>query len=167
MLTREQLAPHEWHVVRDAPHLVMMAVSAAGGSPLDRMIERRAGMRAIVEAADRTHPLVRALAEAPQILEAQEGIQQWFHGLADGERTPQGLQERALQAVSHALDAIAEHGKGEDLMLYTDFLLAIARRVARAAREGDVLGIGGKRVSAAEAQFLRKLEGIAATVVGA
>lgn len=167
MLTREKLAPEEWRVMRDAPHLVMMAVSAAGGSPMDRMLERHAGMRSIVEASDSPHPLIRALADAPQIMEAQDDIYRWFYRLADAERTPEGLQERALQAMSQALDVVAEHGKGEDVLAYTEFALMLATRVARAAREGDVMGLGGKRVSAAEAAFIRRLEGIAATVVAA
>lgn len=167
MLTRDMLTAEEWATVRDTPHLVMLAVSAADGSPLDAFLERRAGMRSIVEGSNSTHPLVRAIAEGAEIMAAQDAVAEWLYRLADGDRTADFLQERALQSMSRALDVIAERGKGEDMILYTGFVLAMAMRVARAAREGDVLGIGGKRVSEGEASFIRKLEGIAASTTDA
>jgi hypothetical protein len=41
-------------------------------------------------------------------------------------------------------------------------VLALAMRVARAAREGDFLGIDGVRVSAGEIEFIDKLKGLSA-----
>ena len=46
MLTRDQLKPNQWLSVRNTPHHVVLAVSAAGGSPLDDMLERNAGLQA-------------------------------------------------------------------------------------------------------------------------
>lgn len=167
MLTRERLTDEEWCTVRDAPHLVMMAISTAGGSPMDQMLERHAGMRGVVEASDSPHPLVRSLAAAPEIMLAQDAVQRRLHRLPDTERTPAGLQELALQAMSQALDVVAGHGTDQDLREYAEFVQSLAHKVARAAREGDVLGIGGRRISGAEAAFLERLAGIAATVVPA
>ena len=39
-----------------------------------------------------------------------------------------------------------------------DFVLALATRVARSAREGDLLGIGGELVSSGERAFIALLE---------
>ena len=167
MLTRDQLSQEEWRAVRAAPHLVLLAVSAASGTPFDRMLERHAGMRGVTDALDSTHPLVRSLADAAEIVDAQDEIQRWIYRLADAERSAVGMQERALQAFSHALDVLVARGGGDDLMMYSDFVIRLANRVARAAREGDVLGVGGKRVSLAEAEFIRRLEVIAGSVVRA
>ena len=82
MLTRERLSREDWHAVRTTPHLVLLAVSATGGGPLHRMLERHAGMRGVTDAADSAHPLVRALADAPEIVEAQDEIQRWQVHLA-------------------------------------------------------------------------------------
>jgi hypothetical protein len=38
--------------------------------------------------------------------------------------------------------------------------------VAKAAREGDVLGLGGQRVSAQESDFISKLESLARAKTG-
>ena len=35
MLTRDKLTDADWDVIRNTPHLVMLAVSGAGGSGLD------------------------------------------------------------------------------------------------------------------------------------
>lgn len=37
-------------------------------------------------------------------------------------------------------------------------MLSLANRVARAAREGDVMGIGGELVSAGERRFIERLD---------
>jgi hypothetical protein len=41
---------------------------------------------------------------------------------------------------------------------YCDFVITLATRVARTAREGDVLGIGGELVSSGERGFIALLE---------
>jgi hypothetical protein len=37
-------------------------------------------------------------------------------------------------------------------------VISLARRVARAAKEGDLLGVGGTLMSPPEQQFIRRLE---------
>ncbi len=158
MLTREKLTIVQWQAVRNTPHHVIVAVSAAGGSPFDEMLERAAGLQAIVDAINSTHPLVRAVADGPQIMHAQDDIRRWYYTLDDAHRTPQTLQEKALEAAQHALDALVTQGNIDDVLHYGEFVLALANRVARAAREGDVLGLGGELVSAGERQFLERLD---------
>src|SRR5829696_7904830 len=74
MLTRERLADHHWVSIRNTPHHVIIAVSSAGGSPFDEMLERNAGLQAIVDAMNSTHPLLREIAVAQQIMQAQDHI---------------------------------------------------------------------------------------------
>jgi len=162
MLTREKLTIIQWRAVRNTPHHVVVAVSAAGGSPFDDMLERNAGLQAIVDAMHSTHPLLREIAHSTQIMEAQTEIRSWFYTIEKPHRTPQTLQQKALESMHHALDALDVHGGPEDLLHYADFVLATATRVARAAREGDLLGVGGELVSKAERDFIQQLEAAAA-----
>jgi len=76
----------------------------------------------------------------------------------EGHRTPDRLQEKALETARHALEALGTHGSAEDLMHYGEFVLSLATRVARAAREGDVMGIGGELVSEKERKFIERLD---------
>ncbi|MGI9247086.1 MAG: hypothetical protein ACR2I8_10375 [Steroidobacteraceae bacterium] len=158
MLTREQLTADQWEAVRDTPHHVIVAVSVAGGSAFDEMLERAAGLRGIVEARDSAHPLLSEIAGAQHIMHAQNGIRRWYYTLQEPERTPRNLQDKALETARNALDALGTHGTADDLLHYGQFVLSLADRVARAAREGDVLGIGGQLVSDEERRFIERLD---------
>jgi hypothetical protein len=162
MLSREKLSAEAWTAIRNTPHLVMLAVSGAGGSALDTMLERHAGLKGIVEGMHSTHPLLRQIAEAPEILQAQESIRSWIYKLSDQERTQSRIQEKALDSMGESLAVLGTQGGTHDVSLYRDFVLALAMRVARAAREGDFLGIDGVRVSAGEIEFIDKLKGLSA-----
>jgi hypothetical protein len=158
MLTRDKLSAVQWRAVRDTPHHVVVAVSASGGSPFDEMLERAAGMQGIVDATHSTHPLVSEIGGSTHIMHAQDDIRKWFYTLDESHRTPDRLQEKALETARHALEALGTHGSAEDLMHYGEFVLSLATRVARAAREGDLLGIGGELVSEKERRFIDRLD---------
>lgn len=161
MLTRDKLTDLDWDAIRNTPHLVMLAVSGAGGSALDEMLERKAGLMGIAEGMHSTQSLLRELAGSTEIMKAQDEIRALVHGLPDSQRTPARMQEQALASMGRALDAIAANGSPDDLSGYVDFVLATATRVAKAAREGDILGLGGKLVSQDESDFIARLESLA------
>jgi hypothetical protein len=160
MVTRERLTDGQWRAVRNAPHHVIVAVSASGGSPFDEMLERAAGLQGIVDAMHSTHPLLREIAGSVHIMHAQDDVRAWYYTLEDGRRTPASLQDKALESARQALDAIDSHGSADDLLQYGDFVLSLATRVARAAREGDLFGVGGELVSRNERLFIDQLEGL-------
>lgn len=158
MLTRDRLTDDQWTSVRNAPHHVIIAVSAAGGSAFDEMLERAAGLQGIVDGMHSTHPLLREIAVSDQILRAQDQVRAWYYTLEDGQRTPSSLQAKALNSLGQALEVLGSHGGHADVLHYSDFVLALAMRVARAAKEGDLLGVGGKLVSDAERAFIERIE---------
>jgi hypothetical protein len=160
MLTRDKLTDAQWNAIRTTPHLVMLAVSAAGGTPFEEWRERKAGLRGIADALNSSNPLLQAIADSAQIVEAEEEIRAWYYSLPDAERTHASLQERALGSARLALDAVRAQGSAEDAVQYGDFVLSTASRVARVAREGDFLGIDGERISRAERDFIARLEGV-------
>jgi hypothetical protein len=160
MLTRDKLTIVQWQAVRNTPHHVIIAVSSSGGSPFDEMLERAAGLQAIVDAINSTHPLVSEIAGSTHIMEAQDDIRRWYYTLEEPHRTPQNLQDKALETARHALEALGTHGTATDLMHYGEFVMSLANRVARAAREGDMFGIGGELVSASERRFIERLDQI-------
>jgi len=161
MLTRENLNPAEWRDVRDTPHHVIVAVSVSGGSPFDEMLERKAGLQAVVDAMHSTHPLLRDIAVAENIMKAQTDVREWYYTLPEGQRTPAVLRNKALESMGRALDAISAHGAPQDRLHYVEFIVALANRVAMAAREGDVLGVGGQLVSKEESGFIERLHSLA------
>jgi len=160
MLTRDKLTVVQWQAVRNTPHHVIIAVSAAGGSAFDEMLERAAGLKGIVDASHSSHPLVSEIGGSTHIMQAQDDVRKWYYTLDEGHRTPDRLQEKALETAKHALEALGTHGSAEDLMHYGEFVLSLATRVARAAREGDIMGIGGELVSEKERRFIERLDGL-------
>jgi hypothetical protein len=160
MLTRDKLTVAQWRSIRNTPHHVVIAVSSAGGSPFDEMLERTAGMQAIVDAMHSTHPLLREIASSVDIMQAQNEIRAWYYTLPEAQRTPATLQQKATESLQQALDALDAHGGPEDLLQYSEFVLSTATRVARAAREGDLFGVGGELVSRTEREFIQKIEAL-------
>jgi len=160
MLTREKLNDADWAVIRDTPHLVIIGISSTGGSPMDELLEHTAGMNSIVDGMNSTHPLIREIAVAANIMQAQKSAQSWYRSLDQAKRTPVALQEKAIDSMKGAIAVLRAHGGPEDLLQYSDFVRSLAMRVARAAREGDVLGVGGELVSAGERKFLDRLEAL-------
>ena len=160
MLTRENLNDADWAVIRDTPHLVIIGISSTGGSPMDELLEHTAGMKSIVDGMNSTHPLIREIAVGVNIMQAQKSAQAWYRSLDQAMRTPVALQEKAIDSMKGAIDVLRAKGGPEDLLQYSDFVRSLAMRVARAAKEGDVLGVGGELVSAGERKFLERLEAL-------
>ena len=158
MLTRDQLTDDQWRTVRNTPHHVVIAVSAVGGSLLDEMLERAAAMAGIVDALNSRHPLVQGIAASADIMVAQEQVRRWFHELEDSERHAANLQAKALAMFQDAVSTLQDRGHHDDVRHYSDFVISLALRVARTAREGDVFGIGGELVSSEERTFIAMLE---------
>jgi hypothetical protein len=158
MLRREELTDAEWLIVRNAPHHVALAVSASEGSLLDEMLERAAALAGIVDAANSRYSLLSGIAAGPEIMAAQDQLRAWIHGLDDSERTPARLQDKAMALFRDAINTLHSRGGHDDVEHYCAFVIGLATRVARAAREGDLLGFGGQLMSGSEQSFIAKLE---------
>jgi hypothetical protein len=117
-------------------------------------------MKSIVDAMNSTHPLIREIAVGQNIMQAQKSIQSWYRSLAEVDRKPASLQEKALDSMKGAIDVLRAKGGPEDLLQYSDFVRSLATRVARAAKEGDVLGVGGELISPGERRFLERIEAL-------
>lgn len=157
LLSREMLTDEQWAVLRDAPQLVIQAISASGGSRLDSLLERKAGARAVEGGRNNDHPLIRALALPVEIDAALSNVAartQTGDTATDGH---EALVRSAIDAVAQAAEVLRSVGGELDLYAYREFVLGVARVVAEAAREGDFIGLGGHRVSDAERAVIASL----------
>jgi hypothetical protein len=150
LLTQASLSPDQWAVLRVAPHLVVVAVSASEGSRLDTVLERAAGKAAIANGINNDHPLVRAIAGTAEVEAAAAAITALVTDARGSLRAPPELLLIATEAARRAADVLRVQGGELDRHAYREFVLGVARKVAEAAREGDILGIGGRLVSDAE-----------------
>jgi hypothetical protein len=151
LLTREALSDDQWTVLRDTPYLVALAISEAGGSRVDALLERGAGAKAIADGINSDHPLIRAIGHQPEMDRVIEAMQGRFVGV--GGRTklsPAEFKEIAVESAQRAFAILAGAGSELDLYAYRSFVTTVSRAIAEAAREGDLLGIGGTLVSDGE-----------------
>jgi hypothetical protein len=70
------------------------------------------------------------------------------------------LPQRAETALREALRVLEEKATPEEVEAYREFVLKVAETVARAHKEGGVLGIGGKEISESEQAALDELAGV-------
>lgn len=150
LLTQASLSPEQWAALRNLPHLVALAVSASAGSPIDLLFERAAGRAAIANGINNDHPLVRAIAARGEIAAAAAAVRALVTESHGTHRPPEDLLPLATEAARHVADVLRVHGGELDRYAYRQFVVGVARKVAEAAREGDVLGLGGRLVSDAE-----------------
>jgi hypothetical protein len=150
LLGRDELTDEQWSVLCAAPQLVLLAVSASGGSRLDAVLERSAGIRAIENGRNNDHPLIRAIAAPEAIAVAQESVASKAYGKAGTLVDAKDLLALATSSVQAAAGVLRQSGGELDLYAYREFVAGVARAVAEAAREGDFIGIGGRLVSDGE-----------------
>lgn len=157
MTSKTDFSVDEWRTLREAPHWVVVAAAAAGGSGLfGTLKEAMAPAGALVEAIKGSNELLRAVCDRDEMKAAVDEIRA-------GAKTT-GFQEaqahfhqQAISKSQAALRIIKTKGTAEDAQAYAEFLMNLANRVANAAKEGDFLGFGGERVSEGERALLGEL----------
>lgn len=146
MTTKTEFNAEEWERVEQAPALAALMVILADRGGVIR--ESIALGKAYAEArSDGGSELIQALVETPPRLNPKD------MGPADQ------LRGELPQRVQEALRVVEEKATPEEAQEYREFILRVADVVAHAAKEGGVLGIGGKEVSAEEQAVLDELQG--------
>jgi hypothetical protein len=155
LLTPESLSAEQWTLLRDTPYLVALAVSAAGGSRLDALLERAAGAKAIANGINNEHPLVRRIGVESEMEKVIADLYARFASPTGPRYTPAEIRQLAVESSRQAFEIVGKLGGELDLYAYRTFVVGVARTVAEAAREGDVMGLGGMLVSDAERDVIK------------
>src|SRR5918998_4809450 len=144
MTTKTEFNAEEWERVAQAPALAALTVMLAdrGGAIRESIALGKAYAEARSAGGGE---LIEALVSTPPNVNPAD------MGQPDQLRTQ--LPERIAQAVR----TVEEKGTPEEAQQYRDFILRVGDVVANAAKEGGVLGIGGKQVSAEEQAALDEL----------
>jgi hypothetical protein len=146
MTSKSEFNAEEWDRIAQAPALaaLMVMVADRGGA----IRESIALGRAYAEARrDGGSELIEELVATPPHLNPAD------MGPADQ------LRSELPQRVEEALRVVKEKATPAEAQEYRDFILGVADVVAHAAKEGGVLGIGGKEVSPEEQAVLDLLAG--------
>lgn len=162
MSSKTDISPNEWEILRDAPHYVGLAVAASGASGLIGSIaEAIAPSSAFVEAIKGNKPLLQQICDKEQVKASIEAIKESLKGMAkngdDFTAIQANVRNTAIEKSKAAIELLKQKGYSEDVVVYREFILNLADKVANAAKEGSFLGFGGERVSEAERNLLAEL----------
>lgn len=157
MLTKNNFAGADWNTLRDTPHLVGFATLLSGASGLGTVKESIAIAQGIIEGQTSSIPLIRDLSNRAEIQAAQESLRSTLGGL-EANVPKERLRSLALERVGAATSLLdSAGGSQEETTAYRQWLYGLAEKVAKAAKEGGFLGIGGTWVSEEEQAFLAEL----------
>jgi hypothetical protein len=158
MASKSDFSSAEWRTLRDAPHRIVIAVAAAGGSGIfGSLKEALAPAGAMIEALQGDNALLREVCNQEEIKAAVEELKEQARTSADFEAIRASFRQSAQEQAKAALEILRQKASPDDVSAYGEFLMKLAERVANAAKEGGFLGFGGERVSEPERAFLKEL----------
>lgn len=155
---RELFSADEWQLLLDVPALAGTAMMVAGKSGLGTVKESFAIAQSILSGS-KDHPnssLIGALVTARKERHEKSGVET-LGGPYFGMDVNQ-LKQCALEKFASATELIRTKCEAKELEIFQNWVISIAERVAGAAKEGDILGFGGKRISEEETVFLKSLK---------
>jgi hypothetical protein len=157
MATKADFSATEWKTLRDAPHLVVIAVAAAGGSGLfGSLKEAIAPAGGMIEALKGSNDLLRDVCNKDEVKAAIEELKETAKA-GDFQTIQANFRKGAIDQSRAAIAILQQKGVADDTKAYADFITNLADRVANAAKEGSFLGFGGERVSEPERALLAEL----------
>jgi hypothetical protein len=144
MTTKSHFNAEEWDRVAQAPALAALAVMLAdrGGAIRESIALGKAYAEARRGGGSE---LIEALVASPPHLDPRSMGQ------------PDQLRQQLPQRIQEAVRLVGEKATPQEADEYRHFVLRVADVVAHAAKEGGVLGIGGKEVSEQEQAVLDEL----------
>ncbi len=157
MISKTDFTDAEWHVVREVPHLVVVAAASATASGLiGSLKEAVAPAAAMLAAIQGDNTLLRDVCDPAEwraaVSEIREAADQ-----TEFNETQAYYHRQAVTRAQEAMTVIKAKGHAEDAAGYAAFLMDLALRVAAAAREGGFMGFGGEPISDGERVFLSDL----------
>jgi hypothetical protein len=154
--TKADLAKDEWHRLVQLPRGVVAAASAAQRDlPYRTNLEVEAGLIASARGRDAGNAfLAEAAADTLRVFDDRSVME--AIDLTDREPGIKAVLDLASM-VNEILDAKVDRG---DAMAFRRWLLAITDVVISAARSGDFLGFGGKRITESEQDFRDRLAAV-------
>jgi hypothetical protein len=158
MFSKTSFSSDEWSRVAASPMVVCAAVSAADPGGLWGLLkEASAGGFALVEAKRDANasPLLKAMADDLSSGDTRGPITTKAQAVFKDAK-PTDIKERAL-AELRSVASIVDNKAPEEARVFKDWLQAIAKKAAEAAKEGGFLGFGGVAVSDAEKAALGEI----------
>ena len=154
MSVRDKFTPEEWRSLLGAPMLAAYAVAGAAPSKQDDFVREMAAVAEGVAEGERRAAggsLLGAVI-ADIVANAEDGRAGPTERVSPGE-----VRGRALEVCRAASAALATKVSAEEAHEYKRWVLLVAERVASAAKEGGLFGLGGEQVSGGEVAAINEI----------
>lgn len=136
----------EWSKVVEGPMLAGMRVVTADRGGTIRESLAMGKVYAEARQSQDNSELLDELVSSPPALDPQR-----MQGVGD-------IAAASTDRLREALGVLNDKGSAEEVAAYKQFVVAVARAVAEAHKEGSFVGIGGKQVSEKEQAALDEIE---------
>jgi hypothetical protein len=153
-MIKDTFTDDEWFLLLSTPSMIGASVAAAGQSGLGTLKEAVASLETIAGAA-KSYPnneLITELVKRADNKDEARVQAQKYTEMAKAKlqgKKPDQLTQEMLEDTKKAV-AMLKQKAPNALEDYKAWSLAVAEKVANAAKEGGFLGFGGERVSGAE-----------------
>ena len=155
MATKADFTADEWSQIQRAPFRAGLAVVAASPSgPFGVVKELFAvgKMLGEVKAQGSSNELIKAL-----VADIEAGAKDLSAPAELKGKTPDQVRSYGIESVRQVAALIEKKTKPEEAQGFKQWLVAVAQKVAEAAKEGGFLGFGGTQVSEQEAAAVKEL----------
>jgi hypothetical protein len=153
-MIRDTFSEDEWFLLLSTPSMIGASVAAAGQSGLGTIKEAVASLETISSAA-KNYPNNELISELVKRVDNRDEAKAQAQKYTEMAKTklqgkkPDQLTQEMLEDTKRAV-ALLKAKAPNALEDYKSWSLAVAERVANAAKEGGFLGFGGERVSEGE-----------------
>ena len=167
MSLKDEFTDDEWFLLSSVPAMIGSAMSTAAPSGvIGTAKELAASMRATVEgrAEHPDSPLIGELLQRAGNWDETKERAKDYRGRIEARmegaqvKSREGLHALVMEDCREAARLVDERCTATDARAYREWCVAIARKVAEAAKEGSFLGFGGTRVSDEERAMMGRIE---------
>jgi hypothetical protein len=163
MALKDTFTEDEWFLLLSTPSMIGASVAAAGQSGFGTIKEAVASLETIAGAAKAypSNELITELVKRAENRDEAKAQANKYTEMAKTKlqgKTPDLLTAEMLDDTKKAVALLQQKAPGA-LDDYKQWSLAVAEKVANAAKEGGFLGFGGERVSEGEKALIDNIKG--------
>ena len=154
MSVKDRFTPEEWRSLLKAPMLVSYAVAGASPSREDGFIQEMSAVAdAIIEGGQgATKDSLLAAVVADIVANAADEQRGQTEKLSVKE-----VRQRALENCRSVAHLLQTKASAEEAGEYKTWVIGVAHKVAKAAKEGGLFGYGGEQISGAEVEIINEI----------
>jgi hypothetical protein len=161
-MIKDTFTEDEWFLLLSTPSMIGASVAAAGQSGLGTIKEAVASLETIAGAAKNypSNELISELVKRADNKDEARAQAQKYTEMAKAKlqgKKPDQLTQEMLEDTKNAV-ALLKQKAPNALEDYKAWSLAVAEKVANAAKEGGFLGFGGERVSESEKTLIDNIK---------